>query len=444
MPDTLISSFEQRILERQLLPLASPWAGEVVYPQYDGLSIRNLPHTVMRLLNGNTQNGGPGSLNPQNGTLGSAPLDSTLWRPYAGRVKRVVLFITDGLGWQLLQEIAATDPSFAQVIADLTGDGTLTPLTSIAPTTTASALPTIWCGATPIATGLLGTQLFLREYSTLASMLHFAPVAGKHRADALEDWGLDLTTLLPQKTLSEALRQHRIPSYLLLQKDMIGSGLSRVMHRGVENVIRHVGYTDLWINLRDLLRETRRQRCFINVYWAAVDMVSHIYGTAAEQVMVEIGRQLADLRDVLCAGDAADGQTLFMLVADHGHSPITEYVNIYDHAPLSEALRCGLGGQARLANLYLREGYREQVEDYFRERLPDQFITVRPADAQAAGLFGTETPHPEAGARMGDLIVIAREGFALTEKRPGAMASVSRHGGLSAREMIVPLLMRTL
>ena len=168
-----------------------------------------------------------------------------------GRVKRVVLFITDGLGWQLLQEIAAADPTFAQVIADLTGDGTLTPLTSIAPTTTASALPTIWCGATPIATGLLGTQLFLREYSTLASMLHFAPVAGKHRADALEDWGLDLTTLLPQKTLSEALRQHRIPSYLLLQKDMIGSGLSRVMHRGVENVIL-TWLHRLWINLRDL------------------------------------------------------------------------------------------------------------------------------------------------------------------------------------------------
>ena len=434
MPDALSSSLEQRILERQLLPLASSWAGEVVFPSYDGLSIRNLPHTVMRLLNGWSHNA----------ALGSAPLDSALWTAYAGRVKRVVLFISDGLGWQLLQQIAAADPVFEQVIADLTGPGTLTPLSSIAPSTTASALPTIWCGATPIATGLLGTQLFLREFGALASMLHYAPVSGRHRPDALEDWGLDLNKLLPQKTLGEALKRHRIPSYLLLQKDLIGSGLSRVMHRGVDHVTRHVGYTDLWINLRDLLRKTRGDRSFINVYWAAVDMVSHVYGTAAEQAVVEIGRQLADLRDVLCASDMADGQTLFMLVADHGHSPITEYVNIHDHAPLAEALRCGLGGQARLVNLYLREGYRAQVEDYFREQMPDKFITLRPADAQAAGLFGAETPHPESAARLGDLIVIPREGDALIEKRPGSLAPVSRHGGLSAREMLVPLLIRTL
>lgn len=61
-----------------------------------------------------------------------------------------------------------------------------------------------------------------------------------------------------------------------------------------------------------------------------------------------------------------------------------------------------------------------------------------------AGLFGTDQPHPEAGARLGDPIVIAREGYACTDRQPGSLAPVSRHGGLSSDEMLVPLLMRTL
>jgi len=434
MPDALASSLERRILERRLLEIEAPWASEIVFPCYDGLSIRNLAHTVMRLLDGR----------PPSGWLGSAPLDSALWEPYWGQVKRVVLFISDGLGWRLLQELIAGDPAFAQTVADLTAGGTLTPLTSVAPSTTAAALPAIWTGSSPLATGLTGTQLFLREFSTLVNMLHFRPVGGRHRADALEDWGLDFGALLPLKTLGEALTERRIPSHLLLQKDLLGSGLSRVMHRGVQHVVRHIGYTDLWINLRELLRQTRRQRCFINVYWSAVDAMAHLYGAAAEQARNEIGRQLMDLRAALEADGVADGRTLLMLVADHGHSAITDYVSLQDHSPLAEALRCGLGGETRFRTLYLREGSRAGVIDYLRQTAPDRFAAVCPADAQAAGLFGPDPPHPEASARLGDLTVIAREGAGLSEKRQGPLAPVSRHGGLSAHEMLVPLLMRIL
>ena len=127
-------------------------------------------------------------------------------------------------------------------------------------------------------------------------------------------------------------------------------------------------------------------------------MVSHVYGTAAEQVMVEIGRQLADLRDVLCAGDAADGQTLFMLVADHGHSPITEYVNIYDHAPLSEALRCGLAGAGFNCTCYAIAAGRGLFP-----RAGRIVITTARRDAGRRACLARRRP-TRSRARMGDLI----------------------------------------
>jgi hypothetical protein len=378
---------------------------------------------------------------PENG-LGTAPLDARLWERWWGETQRVVLFLTDGLGWRLLQEIIAEDPATAQVVADLRGDGLLTPITSIAPSTTAAALPCLWTGAAPAATGMAGTTLFLREFGVLASMLHYWPVNGRHRLEVLEDWGLEFETFLPPPTLGEVLGARQIPVYLLLQKDLIGTGLSRIMHRGTQHLVRHFGYTDLWIELRDLLRKTRRKRCFVNIYWGAVDGVSHLYGTATEQSITEVRRQLSDLRDTLLNDGVGDGHTLFMLAADHGHTPVPHYVDLTEYAPLADAMRCGLGGEGRFAYCYLRHDTRAQVIDLIAAHLSDRIAPLIPAEALAAGLFGPEPPYAETGARLGDLALLAREGVALGDRPARVSLPASRHGGLSAREMLVPLLLR--
>jgi hypothetical protein len=430
----LAATLEQAILERRMMPISSAWVEEIVFPHYDGLSIRNLAHTVVRLL----------MTAPSTDRLGSAPLDSRLWERWAGEVRRVVLFVTDGLGWRLLQEVIAQDEATAQAVADLTGDGSLTPITSVAPSTTASALPSIWTGAGPAAAGTVGTVLFLREFGVLASMLHYWPIAGKHRPEVLEEWGLDFDTFLPVETVSEVLGARRIPTYLLIQQDLLGSGLSRLMHRGVHRAVRHYGYNDLWIELRELLHKTRRNRCFVNIYWGAIDGVSHLFGTVTEHSVTEIRRQLTDLRDTLLAKGVGDRRTLFILAADHGHTPVPDYVDLSGHPPLMEALRCGPGGEGRLAYLYLRHDYRQPVIDYVTAHLGDQVAAVIPLAALAAGLFGPEPPHAETGARLGDLALIARQGVAVGDKPRRVSASASRHGGLSDREMLVPLLMRLL
>jgi hypothetical protein len=432
MSKALAHQLEQTILAHRIMPVDVAWDGEIVFPYYDGLSICNLAPTVVGLLDTRA----PAS------ALACPPLDRRLWAHLQGQIKRVVLFLSDGLGWRLLQEIAAEDATIAQALADLTGDGTLTPITSIAPSTTAAALPSIWAGAPPAATGMLGTRLFLREFSTLVNMLHYVPMNGRHRPDALEDWGLDMETFMPLTTLGETLRHRRIPSHLLLQKDLLGSGLSRIMHRGIQHTTRHFGYTDMWIGLRDLLHQTRGKRCFVTVYWGAVDGVSHLYGTVTEQSITEIRRQLCDLRDVVLGAESGDRRTLFMLAADHGHTPVPDHVNVSDHPPLAEALRCGLGGEGRFTHMYLRHDYRQQAVEYVRDHFADRLACLNPSDALCAGLYGTQPPHPETGARLGDLTLIARAGWHVGARAPSSWGSVSRHGGLSDREMLVPLLMR--
>ncbi|MBN1564671.1 MAG: alkaline phosphatase family protein [Anaerolineae bacterium] len=434
MPQPLAAEIEQTIRDHRLLDIDTAWADEIVFPYYDGLSIRNLAHTVARLLI---------TKPPQDGQLGSSPLDPRLWESHWGEVRRVVLFVSDGLGWLLLNEIMAEDAETAQIVADLMGDGgTLTPITSIAPSTTAAALPCIWTGTGPAGTGMVGTKLFLREFSVLADMLRYTPVNGRHYREVLADWGLDFDTFLPPPTLAEVLDERQIPTYLLREKSLFGSGLSRLMHRGVRRATPHYGYNDLWIALRDLLRQTRRNRCFVSVYWSAVDGFSHLHGTATEHTITEIRRQLADLRATLAADKVGDGRTLFILMADHGHTSVPDHVDLSEHEAIKAALRCAPGGDSRFAHLYLRHDFRQPVIDTVRRDLGHQIATLNPADALAAGLFGPDAPYAETAPRLGDLTLIARAGVAMGHGPRHASFPYSMHAGLSDREMLVPLLLR--
>jgi len=63
LAENLAVEFEQTILAQRLMNLDAKWADEVVFPYYEGLSIRNLAHTIMKLLESR----------PSSARLGSAP-----------------------------------------------------------------------------------------------------------------------------------------------------------------------------------------------------------------------------------------------------------------------------------------------------------------------------------------------------------------------------------
>ncbi|MEP0761286.1 MAG: hypothetical protein HRF48_00950, partial [Chloroflexota bacterium] len=52
MTATLAADLEQTILAHRPLDIDVSWASEIIFPYYAGLSIRNLAHTVVRLIGG--------------------------------------------------------------------------------------------------------------------------------------------------------------------------------------------------------------------------------------------------------------------------------------------------------------------------------------------------------------------------------------------------------
>jgi hypothetical protein len=432
------AGLEARIRAHRPLNLAVPWADELVYPNYHGLSIRNLPHTVAHLL------GAP--------LPGSTPLDAGVWdqAPLPDDIDRVVVIVSDGLSYRWLNAFMADDSDLAQAVGDLTEGRGPVPLTSVCPSTTGVALPCLWTGSSAAAHGMTSFLVFLREYSQLTIPLFFAPATRPIQRDALlAQRDLDPAAFVPVRGLADHLNAHGVPTYPFLRHDYMDSGISRVLHRGVrdEHKRTHRNSYDMWLRLRELLAETRGQRCYINVYWPGVDDVSHYYGADTRYARHEVAQQLADLRDLLADESLRDGRTLFMLTADHGHHDVLHTLNLQEDPrarPIFDALRLQVAGETRLPYLYVEAAQRDAVIDTIETHYADIMTWVDAQDALAAGLFGTEPPYAETRYRLGDLVLIPRLGWRVIDGWTPPPPLISVHGGLSDWEMLVPLLWRRL
>jgi hypothetical protein len=419
---------EKRIRDHRLVELNIEWSHEVVFPYYDGLSIHNITQSIAHSLGANT--------------LTSNPLDHTIWDAMPPEVDRIILFITDGLGYNWLKQLITDDAHIRDAVTFLSDERGPFPLTSCVPSTTSAALPTFWTGTTPSTHGMLGSQAFLREVSMLVKLLHFVPLNGRLNHGVIFDWGFDPDTFLPVPTISEALADVGVPTYLLTHKNLLGTGLSRIMHRGVDHTRLHGGGADFWILLEELLESTAGQRCYIHAYLDNVDTLSHLHGARSRYLLSEIRSQLTYLRKIVSNPAIQDGRTLVLIASDHGHHDVHHNINLHldeDATPIYDAMRMGAGGTGRMNFLYLREGFRQQVINTVETRFNDCLTWLDGLEALEAGLFGNYPAHPEAKYRMGDLILIARQGWAIND-RPRRIMPFSRHGGLMEDEMLVPLI----
>src|SRR5687767_12986388 len=84
------AALEQKIRARRLMDIPGAWSGELIFPSYDGLSLRNIPHSAAALLNAPLKN--------------SVPLDNSVWGGEfpSKPVNRVVIFLMDGMGYRHL------------------------------------------------------------------------------------------------------------------------------------------------------------------------------------------------------------------------------------------------------------------------------------------------------------------------------------------------------
>jgi hypothetical protein len=423
-------------IEREILTLELPLLdatlpkGEFVMPHYQGYSIVNIPATNAALL---------GIELPH-----SIPIPGSVWEPYADGVRCVVQIVIDALGYRRLQQHMALEPDslFHRLLG---GGGRLIPLTSVCPSTTTTALSSLWSGRLPIEHGMLGTRLFLRERGLQANMIYFSPVGFRHREILVEE-GMDPGNFLPVPGIAGILSEQGVASYVFINRQYAAGGLSEIFFRGVKTVHTFVpgSAADLWILLRRFLEEHANERLFVSVYWGVIDSLAHERGpsTSAIDAELRMWTHLMEEQFLSQLSSQAAAGTLLTMLADHGQVDVSPpmAIRLQQNPELLHCLLMKPLGEQRLPYLYARQGQIDCVRDYCRERLGYAFAVLDAELALKAGLFGSGMAMTETSARLGDLVLVARKNHILYDEDADPHL-LGLHGGLSADEMLVPYLL---
>lgn len=396
---------------------------EFVLPNYTDGSIANIPATVAALLDVPFQ--------------GLPALESQLWKPLQGNVRRVIVFLVDAWGWNLFQQ-ERPRLSWLEDRSAVVGK-----LTSVFPSTTVAALSSLWTGHAPAQHGLVGLQIFFPEQAVLGQMISFKPSFGPYPG-ALVDAGVDPLTFLEVPGFAEQLATAGIKSHAFKGREIVHSALSQMHDRGAAGEHGVVTLTDMFVQLRNLLEETAGQSLYVNLYWPSIDTLSHFYGPEHVSVASELHAILGQLRiEVLdrLSQTAREGTVLF-ITGDHGQilCPSDRNIVIENHPALQQLLLMRPAGEPRTPYFYARQGQQDAVQAYLEGHLKHALLPLDAQQVLAAGLLGP-TPHaPQTPGRVGDLIAMMREGYLLltTQDQANYAHFVGRHGGMTAGEMEVP------
>ncbi|HET7775070.1 MAG TPA: alkaline phosphatase family protein, partial [Azospira sp.] len=356
-------------------------------PDYDGGSIANLMASIAQACGGRA---------------GACPPLAELPPARLARVSNLVLLVVDGLGYDLLAERPGRLGPY------LRGH-----LTSVFPSTTASAIPTFMTGLPPSQHGLTGWHMWLREVGGLLAILPLSARPGAPLAAPLPPRGELPEHLFAHDTLYQGLGR---TSYVVSPHFIADSPFNRYHSRGAVR-LPYAGLEGLFGALDQL--NTKAGNKFVYAYWPDYDSTAHQYGCRSPQALAAL--------DAFAAAFAAwlervrDSDTLVLVTADHGFidSPPQRQLDLADHPLLAECLALPLCGEHRAAWCYLKPGKAPVFEAYVRRHLEHAMVALPRERLLAEGWFGPGPAHPELAARIGDYALLLRDDWTLHDTLPG-------------------------
>ena len=323
----------------------------------------------------------------------------------------------------------------------LANGGHFLPVTSVFPSTTATALSSLFTGCIPAKHGLIGRKLCLREYGGMVDMLDLTPIMSKSE-QLLIEWGMEPEKFLSVPTLAETLARQGIPTYIATHRRQINHGFWKMTaFRGAVKTKGFVTSSDMWVLLRQMLTELHSERSLLVAYWGDTDTLAHRYGERSLEFELELRNLDFLLGETL--KKLQDENVLFLITADHGHIDTVpeKAIDLSEDKFLQEEMVLPPGGEHRVVYLAVRNP--EKVVKYLKEKYGDFAEVALRKELEARNLWGGELG--DFSSRVGDVILLARENnsFVYPENDEEKMM-IGRHGGLSYEEMVVPFLWKRL
>jgi predicted AlkP superfamily pyrophosphatase or phosphodiesterase len=379
----------------------------MMLPDYNGGSIVNLMGSILKSSGGRSQYTPLRYLSPNE----------------LSRFRNVVLFVVDGLGFDyVLKHPRSVFSKYLRA-----------KMTSVFPPTTAAAITTFMTGLAPHNHGLTGWYVHFKEFGGEIAVLPFVHRYGGMPLGAVNP---NASRIFDQKSVFDRIK---VKSYMIQGADIIDSDYTRAF-AGRAKRLSYVSMNGLFRQLKHVIK--LRGKKFVYAYWPEFDHVCHSFGKKSREAkthFLELDKKLASF-----IKSARRTNTLIVITADHGHIDTTpaRLIDLNMHSALWNSLVLPASGEPRTAYCYVRHSKARQFEQYVRKKLKHACRLYKSADLVRQNWFGLFKPHPRLHDRIGDYTLIMRENYVVRQHLLGKEPHyhVGNHGGVSAEEMFVPLI----
>jgi hypothetical protein len=264
--------------------------------------------------------------------------------------------------------------------------------------------------------------------------LRFRP---RHGGEPLSRAGI-----APASVYTAAAMFDRLPlqTHVVSPADIIDSDYN-VAHCGSAQRRPYKDLTGLIADVAKIVRSSG-ERKFIHAYTYEFDHAAHSFGCGSaelQQKFRQIDAAYARLLDELAGTD-----TVLIATADHGFidSPAASCIELEQPPELAQMLMLPLCGERRAAYCYVQPGAEAAFEHYVQTRLAASVELYRSADLIAQGWFGLGPANPRLAERVGHYTLVMKGDYTIKDWILGEPRHLTLgvHGGVSAAEMHVPLI----
>jgi len=380
----------------------------MILPEYNGRSIVNLMSSIQSAL----------GLEP------AYPKLKILNPEYLASKKNILLIVLDGLGYEFLME---------------NGQGTIfnqymeSRLTSVFPSTTASAITTFASGLAPQEHAITGWFMYFKEVGAASLVLPFCPRfsgISYHTNKLGTEEFFNFPSIFPDIDREK----HIVTVKYIMDSPYNNYCLKETQRHGYTKI---KGFTG---SISKIIKKGKNKK-FIYAYWPEFDKNAHRYGiNSAETIrhLKVLDRSLSDLFRRLKGTD-----TVCLITADHGLiDTIPERnLSIAQFPELRDMLILPLCGEPRVPYCYVKVSRKIEFQNYVEEYFSHVCDLYTSEEMISKGFFGLNKENPKLRDRLGDYILLMKDNYVLHDWVTGEtpFQFIGYHGNLTPDEMYVPL-----
>ena len=325
--------------------------------------------------------------------------------------KKIVLVLFDGMG-QNITRLHLKEDSFIRSHYEHT-------INSVYPPTTAAATTSVLTGKYPIETGWLAWDTYFPEVDRNIILFR----------------GRDYNT---GEVIDPAIAFKKYPNKQLFE--LINEADKEVNTFAIQRFpIQQNGPKSLRFARKLIKKQLQNQeKAFGYFYWDTPDMEMHENGIYAPIIRRKV-RQLDRFMKKLTKENQ---DTLFILIADHGHVN-TEYIDLSEYDDIYSLLYRPMCLEKRTPSFFVKEGKHDEFKTLFNEKFGKDFDLLSKQEVLDYKLFGEGAPREGVIDSFGDFVAISRGKYSLYSfkefnvSKKKYLTYPGHHGGGTVEERLI-------